>query len=71
MFGYLSGHLQKSNWRSCHSSLLVRFLVLLSMWEVNGWNLLPPSTAEVLFGVCKTWGKALRFIPYSGVNGAP
>lgn len=54
MFGYLLGYLQKLNWRSCHSSLLIRFLVLPSISEVNWWNLLPPSTAEVLFGVCKS-----------------
>lgn len=70
MFGYLSGHLQKLNWRSCHSSLLIRFLVLPSMWEVNGWNLLPPSTAEVLFGVREYCVKGLRFMSCSGVNGA-
>lgn len=68
MFGYLSGHLQKLHWRSHHSSLLIRFLVLSSMWEVYWWNLRPPATAEVLFGVHKTRVKGLRFISCSGVN---
>lgn len=70
MFGYLSGHLQKLHWRSHHSSLLIRFLVLSSMWEVYWWNLPPPATAEVLFGVHKTRVKGLRFISCSGVNWA-
>lgn len=70
MFGYLSGHLQKLHWRSRHSSLLIRFLVLSSMWEVYWWNLPPPATAEVLFGVHKTRVKGLRFISCSGVNWA-